>query len=106
MKKVSLLFAFAGLFTFAANAQEKATKTPVKVTPVDRPAPAAKPAPVQNTNPHAERVTVAETTPHSDIQPTTKPVEKSPTPQAKRMPVKPKKVNAVAVPVTKAGAAK
>lgn len=55
MKKISLLFAFIGMATFAANAQEKVTRAnePVKVAPVQKVdkgapavAPVASPAPV------------------------------------------------------------
>ncbi len=113
MKKISLLFACIAIVSFTTNAQEpvkvKSKKDPVKVAPVER---ATK----------AEKVTIAEPPLHTDIQPTTKPVEKvenvnvgdtkttAPTVKrstnVKKHPVKPANAKATAVPVIKAGEAK
>ena len=94
MKKLSLLFACIGLFTFAANAQEpvkaKQTKEPVKVAPVEKPMKVEKVEAPAATNDYTTATT-----------PSSQPV-KSPRKRAKI----PTKANATATPIVRAGEAK
>jgi len=97
MKKLSLLFACIGLFTFAANAQEpvkaKQPKEVVKVAPVERP---IKVAPTTDTKVPQETVKTSPA-PTAEAKRTT---------NVKKHPIIPVKAKATAVPVVKAGEAK
>lgn len=97
MKKISLLFAFIGMITFTANAQEpvkgvKQTKEPVKVAPLEKPMTAEK-VDAPRTNPEPTTATTP--------LPTTKPVM-----YPKKRIMNPTKARATATPVVKAGDAK